>query len=68
MKRKNPLYQKKRLKSFDVRDRQHIEYNTDMPATNTARENGEKVKSDIKGALIQKLKNMKEKLKRILQK
>lgn len=67
-KRKNPLYQKKRLKSFAVRDKQHIEYNKDMPAINTAREKGEKVKSDVKGALTQKLENMKEKLKRLLQK
>lgn len=67
-KRKNPIYQKRRLKSFDVREKKHIDYNTDVPAINTAREKGETVKSDVKGSLVQKLKRMKEKLQNLLKK
>lgn len=61
-KRKNPLYQKKRLKSFKKRDQLSLDYDKENPDVNTAREKNQKVPSDIKGALLQKLETIKNKL------
>lgn len=61
-KRKNPLYQKKRLKSFKKRDQIGLDYDQEHPDVNTAREKNQKVPSDIKGALKQKLETIKNKL------
>lgn len=61
-KRKNPLYQKKRLKSFKKRDQIGLDYDKENPDVNTAREKNQKVPSDIKGALLQKLETIKNKL------
>lgn len=61
-KRKNPLYQKRRLKSFKKRDQIGLDYDKENPDVNTAREKNQKVPSDIKGALKQKLETIKNKL------
>ena len=61
-KRKNPLYQKRRLKSFKKRDQSGLDYDKENPDVNTAREKNQKVPSDIKGALLQKLETIKNKL------
>lgn len=61
-KRKNPLYQKRRLKSFKKRDQIGLDYDKENPDVNTAREKNQKVPSDIKGALLQKLETIKNKL------
>ena len=61
-KRKNPLYQKRRLKSFKKRDQIGLDYDKENPDINTAREKNQKVPSDIKGALLQKLETIKNKL------
>ena len=61
-KRKNPLYQKKRIKSFKKRDQISLDYDKEHPDVNTAREKNQKVPSDIKGALKQKLETIKNKL------
>lgn len=61
-KRKNPLYQKRRLKSFKKRDQIGLDYDKENPDINTAREKNQKVPSDIKGALKQKLETIKNKL------
>ena len=61
-KRKNPLYQKKRLKSFKKRDQISLDYDKEHPDVNTAREKNQKVPSDMKGALKQKLETIKNKL------
>lgn len=65
-KRKNPLYQKKRLKSFKKRDQIGLDYDQENPDVNTAREKNQKVPSDIKGALKQKLEAIKNKLHNLL--
>jgi hypothetical protein len=65
-KRKNPLYQKKRLKSFKKRDQIGLDYDQENPDVNTAREKNQKVPSDIKGALKQKLETIKNKLHNLL--
>ena len=65
-KRKNPLYQKKRLKSFKKRDQIGLDYDKENPDVNTAREKNQKVPSDIKGALKQKLEAIKNKLHNLL--
>ena len=65
-KRKNPLYQKKRLKSFKKRDQIGLDYVQENPDVNTAREKNQKVPSDIKGALKQKLEAIKNKLHNLL--
>lgn len=65
-KRKNPLYQKKRLKSFKKRDQIGLDYDQENPDVNTAREKNQKVPSDIKGALKQKLEAIKNKLHSLL--
>lgn len=65
-KRKNPLYQKKRLKSFKKRDQIGLDYDQENPDVNTAREKNQKVPSDIKGALKQKLDAIKNKLHNLL--
>lgn len=65
-KRKNPLYQKKRLKSFKKRDQIGLDYDKENPDINTAREKNQKVPSDIKGALKQKLEAIKNKLHNLL--
>ena len=65
-KRKNPLYQKKRLKSFKQRDQIGLDYDQENPDVNTAREKNQKVPSDIKGALKQKLEAIKNKLHNLL--
>lgn len=65
-KRKNPLYQKKRLKSFKKRDQIGLDYDQENPDINTAREKNQKVPSDIKGALKQKLEAIKNKLHNLL--
>ncbi len=65
-KRKNPLYQKKRLKSFKKRDQIGLDYDQENPDINTAREKNQKVPSDIKGALKQKLETIKNKLHNLL--
>lgn len=57
------LLQKKRLKSFDVRDRLHLDYDKENPDLVTARLDGDKVKSDIKGALTQKLNSLKDSIR-----
>lgn len=62
------LLQKKRLKSFKIRDRLHLDYDKENPDIVTARLDGGKIKSDIKGALTQKLKNMKNSLQSMLPK
>ena len=56
------LLQKRRLKSFNRRDAMGLDYNKDVPKLVTAREEGDKIPSDIKGALQQKLNNMKNSL------
>lgn len=61
-KRKNPLYQKRRLKSFKKRDQIGLDYDKENPDVNTARKKNQKVPSDIKGALLQKLETIKNKL------
>lgn len=61
LKRKN-RGKKQREQSFDVRERKGIDYDKENPALVTAREEGKKVPSDIKGALRQKLENMKDSL------
>lgn len=66
-KRKNPLYQKKRLKSFKKRDQIGLDYDQENPDVNTAREKNQKVPSDIKGALKQKLEAIKNKLHNLLE-
>lgn len=60
------LLQKKRLKSFKIRDQLHLDYDKENPDIVTARLDGDKIKSDIKGALTQKLNNMKNRLKNLL--
>lgn len=65
-KRKNPLYQKKRLKSFKKRDQIGLDYDQENPDINTAREKNQQVPSDIKGALKQKLEAIKNKLHNLL--
>lgn len=62
LKHNKPLEQKRRLKSFQARDRIGLDYDKELPELNTRREEGERLKSDIKGALKQKLENQKNKL------
>ena len=54
--------QKKRLMSFRKRDSLNLDYDKENPAIVTARIDGDRVDSDIRGALRAKLERMKEKL------
>ena len=56
-----------RKKTFAQRDKRGIDYNMKVPQLNTRREEGETLKSDIKGSLTAKLDRIKNGLKRILQ-
>lgn len=51
-----------RKKSFLSRERIGLEYDKELPELNTRREEGQTLKSDIKGALKQKLDNLRNKL------
>ena len=61
-KAKEKFSQKLRLSSFKKRDSLGLDYDKKNPALVTAREEGKKIPSDIKGALKQKLDNMKNSL------
>ena len=56
------MLQKKRLRSFKKRDALSLEYDKENPALVTARIDGERVESDIRGALKAKLARMKDKM------
>lgn len=60
------LLQKKRLKSFQKRDQLNLDYDKENPDLVTARLENDKIKSDIKGALTQKLNNMKNSIRNLL--
>lgn len=51
-----------RKKSFLSRERIGLDYNKEIPELNTRRKEGQTLKSDIKGALKQKLDNLRNKL------
>lgn len=51
-----------RKKSFQARERIGLDYNKEVPELNTRREKGQTLKSDIKGALKQKLDNLRNRL------
>lgn len=51
-----------RKKSFLSRERLGLDYDKETPELNTRREEGQTLKSDVKGALKQKLQNLKDKL------
>ena len=55
LKHNKPREQALRKKSFLKRERINLDYNKDIPELNARREDGEKLKSDEKGALKQKL-------------
>ena len=61
-KAKEKFSQKLRQMSFKKRDSLGLDYDKKNPALVTAREEGKKIPSDIKGALKQKLDNMKNSL------
>lgn len=56
------MLQKKRLRSFKKRDALNLEYDKENPALVTARIDGDRVESDIRGALRAKLARMKDKM------
>lgn len=58
--------QKLRVKTFKERQKKGISYNKDVPQLNRRREEGEELKSDIKGALQAKLERAKHGLKNLL--
>ncbi len=55
--------QKLRVKTFKEREKKGIEYNKKVPQLNKRREEGEELKSDLKGALKAKLDRIKNGLK-----
>lgn len=61
-KAKEKFSQKLRQMSFKKRDSLGLDYDKENPALVTAREEGKKIPSDIKGALRQKLDDMKNSL------
>jgi len=61
LKRKNKGEHQREL-SFAKRRKVGLDYDKDLPDLNTAREEGKRVPSDIRGALKQKLDNMKDSL------
>lgn len=58
--------QKLRVKTFKERQKKGISYNKDVPQLNKRREEGEELKSDIKGALKAKLERVKDGLKNMM--
>lgn len=51
-----------RKKSFLARERIGLDYDKKIPELNTRREEGQTLKSDVKGALKQKLDNLRNRL------
>jgi hypothetical protein len=62
LKHNKPREQALRKKSFAKRDAMHMDYDMENPDVNLRREEGETLKSDKKGAAVQKMKNLAGKL------
>ena len=58
--------QKLRVKTFKDRAKKGIEYNKKVPQLNRRREEGQDLKSDLKGALKAKLDRIKNGLKNVM--
>ena len=58
--------QKLRVKTFKDRAKKGIEYNKKVPQLNRRREEGQELKSDLKGALKAKLDRIKNGLKNVM--